>query len=167
MLELLKTLLSGVLFGAFFTALWFIVSGLCIHLLFDQLGLWDKIKWTITWKKDEKYLTKVDPIYKLTESTWSYSMYVEKWELGYTTKESVQFWLVLIPYPIRVEFYQYVKVGAFLACEKENVVEFSKKYTLEEFYDEKERERDLEIVEKNHRLDTIEQLNRVFNENYE
>ena len=166
MQELLKTLFIGVLTAGGITIGWFIVSGL-LHLLFYTIGLWKRITWKIHLKKHPKYLTKVDPIYKLEQGEWDSSMYVEKWELGYAMKENVQFWLILIPFPIEIYYYQYNRVGSFRACERDKVVEFGVQYTLEEFWDQRQREADVEEAERMQRKNAIEQLNKVFEENYE
>lgn len=163
---MLETIFTGLLILVF-GSLIYLIFALIFYGLLCWVKLYDKLLWTKKLKKDPKYLTKVDPIYKLVESEWSGDMYVEKWELGYSPKENTQFWLLLLLYPIKIEYFQYNKVGSFHACERKEVVEFASKYTLEEYYDEKEREDNMKTIERDYRKNKIEELNKVFNENYE
>lgn len=162
-MEAIMIYILGILF---FTLIWWIASGF-IHLGFKQFGIWDKVCIRTKKKIHPKYTTKVDPIFELFEDYWGSGMYVRKWELRYGTKENTQFLLSIIPYPIEILYYQYIKVDSFYMCEKDDVEKVTSKYTLEEFFEEKLREQDLKRVEKQKKENTIELLNKTFKENYE
>ena len=166
MKNLILDILQYLAITGFLTLIYWCISGL-IHVAFYQFKLWDKCKVTFKKKINPKYLVKVNPIYKMEQSELSNSMYVRKYELGWDTRENVQFFLSLIPYPIEILYYEYQSGLAYHTCDREDVVEFSKKYTLEEFYEEKQRESDIEDMERLQRKNTIENLNKTFNENYE
>lgn len=146
--------------------IWWVASGI-IHLGLTHFKIWDKISYRHKKEIDPKYTTKVDPIFKFEDEEWGRGMYVSKWELGYATKDNTQFLISIIPYPIEIQYYQYKKVKSFYACDKSEVVEFATKYTLEEFFDEKIREEDLKRIDKERKETTIENLNKIFKENYE
>jgi hypothetical protein len=144
----------------------FVVSGL-FHYALSLLGVWERMVLRFEMPKDPKYLTKADPIYKLVRVEYTQCMFVQKWELDYTTRDRVQILLLFIPYPIEIRFYEYKKVGEYYACESIDVVEFSKKYTLDECYNEKEMKADQKNLERRQREIAIDNLNKMFNENFE
>lgn len=166
MQEFLKEAFISILVGGFGLLIWACFSGL-IHLLFYSTNLWEKYKITFRKSKDPKYFTKDDPIYEIKESEWDGSLYVNKWELGYDVRNNVQAWLYLIPWPIDILYYEYQQKMGYYACDRDDIEEFASKYTLEEYYEMRQREEDLERTLRLTRKNMVEELNSNFNKNYE
>lgn len=138
-----------------------------VHSILHQFNIWEKWKIVIKKKKDKKYLTKVDPIYRIEKTQYTSDMLVFKYELGWDRKETVQILLLLIPLPIEVLYFEYQSKGSYYACEQKEVIEFFNGRTLEEFYEQKQQQEDIKNLSKQEKTDYINKLNKVFDENYE
>lgn len=138
-----------------------------VHFILHQLNVWDKWKIVIEKKKDQKYLTKVDPIYRVEKMDYTNGMFVYKYELGWNNRESIQIWLLLIPLPIEILYFEYQYVGSHYACQKKEIIEFFSERTLEDFYEQRQREEDIENLEKEEKNNYINKLNKLFEENYD
>jgi len=144
----------------------FIVSGI-IHIILYSLNIRDKISLKIRLPKPKKYLTKVNPIYELTKGYGEY--HIRKWELNYVELVGVQFLLIFLPYPIDLLFYRYdIKYTLYL-CETDDLKDVTR--PLEEIFEEEynvihAKELEEERI-KTERQNKIDELNKVFTENYE
>ena len=145
-----------------------VVCGL-IHILLHWSGLWDKICVKIKIPKPKKFLTKVSPIYEVKDDNWNEGYFIHKYELTYRQKGGVQFLLILIPYPIEILFYEYEWCGSMFLCKNDEIETIDR--DIKDIYEEKaeiqrlEYEKDKSI--KDSKKNKINQLNKVFNENYE
>ncbi len=165
-METIKEVLAAILI---ITVVLFIVSG-AIHILLYTLGIREKITLKIKLPKRKKYLTKVDPIYQLRGDHCSNSSYyIHKWKLGYIEQEWIELLLILIPYPIDIFVYKYEHVDVFYLCEKSGVENINRdlKDLYEEMYEEKYAEQIAKEKENNKLQSKVDQLNKVFTENYE
>jgi hypothetical protein len=164
----------GFLAGSFIVLLvWVAVSGL-LYMMLDSTklksgkSLRDYISINIKLPKRERFLTKVDPIYELKDTDWQ-GWCIVKWELDYTDNNvGLQFLMLLLIYPINLYRYKYVaKGGIFLGDKKYTDINVS----LEEFYETQwaiENAEELEKAARRKNLkDKRDNLNKVFNENYE
>lgn len=164
-METIKEVLAAILI---ITLVLFIVSGV-IHILLYTLGIRKKITLKIKLPKRKKYLTKVDPIYQLRGNNYDSSYYIHKWKLGYIEQEWIELLLILIPYPIDIFVYKYEHVDVFYLCEKSGVEGINRdlKDLYEEMYEEKYAEQIAKEKENSKLQSKVDQLNKVFIENYE
>jgi hypothetical protein len=158
------------LFTGVLIIIWSIISGI-IHVLLNLLDLSDKIKIRIYRPIPKRYLVKDNPIYEIKQCSFSNSMYVYKWELGYEMSVDMQFLLILIPYPIDIFYYRYIQQVGFFACENNEIEDFASKYDLEDFYEIKHQEQERKYIEEikkeTRQKNLIENLNSTFTKNYE
>ena len=146
-----------------------LVSAL-IHIIMYFLDVWDKIAIKINLPKSKKYLTKVDPIYELRESSWDTSVYVYKWSLRYEHYDSILcLLLIIIPYPIILKKFGYYVEDSIYLCEREKVKDISE--DLKTIYERKmvdiNREMEIERKKKNEIENKFDELNQIFKQNYE
>jgi hypothetical protein len=121
-----------VIFGSLF--IWFCLSGI-IHIIFYVTNAWEKITLKITRPKPKRYLTKVDPIYELKDCQWDTGLSIHKWALKYVPLMWVQFFLLLIPYPIEIMYWRYRHENSMFLCKKEDVVNITE--DLAKLYEDK------------------------------
>lgn len=144
---------------------------LIIHLILGMTGLWDKIVWVIKLPKSKKYNNKVDPIYEIREHIWGNSdLYIYKWSLRYEKIDSFIILLLLfIPYPIFLEKFGYYVENSMYLCEKKKAIEITEDLkTIYENKMEKIRQENRIKDEKRKTVENrIDELNQIFNENYE
>jgi hypothetical protein len=153
---------------ALLLGIWLII-GMVLKSWFDSYSWYKRIKYTHKFKVPERYKTKVDPIYELTESEWTNSYHIRKWSLKWYEKESHMFLSIMLIYPTEFLTYGYQSDGSVFICEKKDIKEI--KGSLEENYERiwnKENEEHLlKNGLKNEQIKFVDELNKVFNENYE
>lgn len=152
---------------------WVAVSGLLFMMLDSTKlksgrSLRDYISINIKLPKRERFLTKVDPIYELKRVDWQ-GWCIVKWELGYTDNNvGLQFLMLLLFYPINLHRYKYVAQGGISLGDKDYT---DINVSLEEFYETQwaiENAEELKKAARKKELkDKRDNLNKVFNENYE
>jgi hypothetical protein len=145
-------------------------SCITTNTFFYICDLVDKVKLTIKLPMRKKYLTKVDPIFKMYQHEYDNHYYVGKWVLMYKDITNVNIWLFLLfPYPIDLQFYKFYEVNSYFLCKPENVTDLSG--DLESIYNVLEHKDKLKIEkeekEKNAKNTKIKELNKIFKENYE
>lgn len=118
----------------------------------------------------KKYKTKVNPIYEISFSYLSDYYYIHKHSLGYEENESLGFFsFILIPYPIKIETYQYNQEEGLFFGDEKFVDNFQG--SVEVFYENKmriKREKfELELQKENKLQNKLNTLNKTFKENYE
>ncbi len=156
-------ILKGLAFSVFYTIFAFL-----LHILLYFLEIRDKIALNIKLPKRKRYLTKVDPIYELLEDEW-YGWCIRKWELGYgNTSDGLLLLMHLIPYPINLLQYKYVATGViYLKDVKYTDINVSlKEYYEAQWFIENAERLEKEALKKE-RQAKRDNLNKLFNENYE
>ena len=156
-------ILEGLAFSVFY-----MIFAFLLHILLYFLEIRDKIALNIKLPKRKRYLTKVDPIYELLDDEWN-GWCIRKWELGYD-ECSIGLLLLMpfIPYPVNLLQYKYVATGViYLNDVKYTDIDVS----LKEYYEAQwliENAERLEIDARKKELkNKRDNLNKVFNENYE
>jgi hypothetical protein len=164
----LENIFVIVLAIALLLGIWLII-GMVLKSWFDSHSWYQRIKYTHKFKVPERYRTKVDPIYELIESEWSNSYHIRKWSLKWYEKEPHMFLSIMLIYPTEFLTYGYQSDGSVFICEKKDIKEI--KGSLEENYERiwnKENEEYLlKNGLKNEQVKFVDELNKVFNENYE
>jgi hypothetical protein len=164
----LENIFVIVLATALLLGIWLII-GMALKSWFDSHSWYQRIKYTHKFKVPERYRTKVDPIYELTESEWTNSYHIRKWSLKWYEKEPHMFLSFMLIYPTEFLTYGYQSDGSVFICEKKDIKEI--KGSLEENYERiwnKENEEYLlKNGLKNEQIKFVDELNKVFNENYE
>ena len=92
---------------------------------------------------------------------------VTKYELDWDIKLNTQLLLTIIPIPIEVLYFGYQPRKSYDACERKDIVDFNKIYTLEGYYEMKKLDEETEEKTRKTEESIIESLNKTFNENYE
>jgi hypothetical protein len=164
----LENIFVIVLAIAILLGIWLLI-GMVLKSWFDSYSWYKRIKYTHKFKVPERYKTKVDPIYELIESEWSNSYHIRKWSLKWYEKEPHMFLSIMLIYPTEFLTYGYQSDGSVFICEKKDIKEI--KGSLEENYERiwnKENEEYLlKNGLKNEQIKFVDELNKVFNENYE
>lgn len=150
-------------------AVWLVV-GVVISSWFQKYPWYNKIKYTYKFKIPEKYETKVNPIYELTDDEWNNSsFFIKKWSLQFYQKETHLILSIFLIYPIEFLSYGYQLEDTVFLCKKKDIESIGG--TLEENYEMiwgKENEKYLtERAEKDKQKQKIKNLNQIFDENYE
>ena len=161
---------AALILGGFLLLMLWFVFGMFVHMLLNKFSLYEKIKYVHKFKIPEKYQTKVNPIYELTEDNWDSSVfYIKKWSLRFFQKETHPILSIFLIYPIEFLTYGYQNDDSIYLCNKKDIE--SIEGTLEENYERiwlKENEKYLtEKALKNKQIEFVSELNKTFNENYE
>jgi hypothetical protein len=169
MKEIMETILLHGIITVLFLFTWFIV-GMVISSWFGRYSWYNKIKYTYKFKIPEKYETKVNPIYELTDDEWnSTSFFIKKWSLRFYQKETHQILAIFLIYPVEFLSFGYQHDDSVFLCKKKDIE--SIEGTLEENYERiwsKENEEYLrEKALKDKQIEFVGELNKTFNENYE
>jgi hypothetical protein len=141
-----------------------------VYALLNKLSLYDKIKYVHKFKISEKYRTKVNPIYELTENNWDGSVfYIKKWSLKYYQREGHQILSLFLIYPVEFLTYGYQNDDTIYLCKKKDIETIEG--TLDENYERLwaiENEKYLiDNALKDKQQNVINGLNKTFSENYE
>jgi hypothetical protein len=159
----------AVLLGTGLLLIIWLIIGVVLKVTLEKFSWYKKIKYTHRFRMQERYKTKVDPIYELTESEWTNSYHIRKWSLRWYEKEPHMFLSIMLIYPTEFLTYGYQSDGSVFICEKKDIKEI--KGSLEENYERiwnKENEEYLlKNGLKNEQIKFVDELNKVFNENYE
>lgn len=159
----------AVLLGTGLLLIIWLIIGVVLRVTLEKFSLYKKIKYTHRFRIPERYETKVDPIYELIESEWTNSYHIRKWSLKWYEKEPHMFLSIMLIYPTEFLTYGYQSDGSVFICEKKDIKEI--KGSLEENYERiwnKENEEYLlKNGLKNEQIKFVDELNKVFNENYE
>jgi hypothetical protein len=163
----MEQVFNFILDGLVFLAL-YIIFAFLLHISLYSLEIRDKIALNIKLPKRKRFLTKVDPIYELLDDEWN-GWCIRKWELGYDDANVGLLLLMhLIPYPVNLLQYKYTSTGKiYLNDVKYTDIDVSLKeyYEAQWFIENAER---LEIDARKKELkNKRDNLNKVFNENYE
>jgi hypothetical protein len=169
MKEIMETIAAIVLLTFLALAVWLVV-GMVVHSWLEKYPWYNKIKYTYKFKIPEKYETKVNPIYELTDDEWNNtSFFIKKWSLRFYQKEAHQILAIFLIYPIEFLSFGYQHDDSVFLCKKKDIE--SIEGTLEENYEKiwaKENEQYLtEKALKDQQKQRIKDLNQVFDENYE
>lgn len=161
---------AALILGGFLLLMLWLVIGMFIHMLLDKFSLYEKIKYVHKFKIPEKYQTKVNPIYELTNNNWDGSVfYIKKWSLKYYQREGHQILSLFLIYPVEFLTYGYQSDDTIYLCKKKDIETVVG--TLEENYERLwaiENEKYLtERALKDKQQDVINGLNKTFSENYE
>ena len=153
--------------------IWFAMSGMiCLILdatpIKEGVSLRDYIAINIKLPKRSRFLTKVDPIYELV-STWN-GWAIRKWSLEYSDNSfAIAFFSLFLVYPVNFYRYTYVEKGLIYLPAKTKVADIDK--SLKEIYEEQwmveNADRLAEEAKQKAKEDKIDELNKVFTENYE
>jgi len=149
----------------------YVLCSIVINLTLMSKDLWDTVNLTINLPKPKRYSIKVSPIYKLALTEYLESGFeIQKWDLDYVTKESLQFWLIfLMPYPLEIKFWKYRKIETIFIGGEETVREM--KGSLEELFESVWAIKNATLIEeeriRKEKWDKIRTLNEVFNANFE
>lgn len=138
-----------------------------IHLFLYFIGVWDKISIKIRLPKSKKYKNKVDPIYELKES---FSLvYIYKWSLRYEQHVSwLAFFLLILPYPIKLYKFGYHVEGDFSISWKELInLDDDLKTIYESILEKTNLENKIKEEKRKNIKNKFDQLNQIFKENYE
>lgn len=160
--------------GAFMLSIvWFAISSMVFLLLGatpvkEGVSLRDYIAINIRLPKRSRFLTKVDPIYELV-GTWD-GWAIRKWSLEYSDNIFlIDFLSLLLIYPVKFYRYTYIKKGTIYLPQKTKVADIDK--SLKEIYEEQwmveNADRLSEEAKQKAKEDKIDELNKVFIENYE
>lgn len=165
---MIHKIVSFVVDGGGYLIGWFIFSSV-INLIPYTINLWGKMSIKINAPRPKRYKTKVDPIYKITLGFNRDSYFVEKYELRYETNDFAQLLLLLIPYPIELNFFGYHFVSSYFVCKKSEIdfIEEDLKDIYERKHDTATYTTQLRNIEKIKIQNKEDNLNKVFNENYE
>lgn len=131
--------------------------------------------------KKKIYNTKKEPIYNLELSGINDRYFVEKWYMDYQIHEPLTFLISIIPIPIRLYKYGYIRdpmvfyiVTPYNIPWKDDInrindINYIKDINLGEFYEEKldesTKKYQLSLEEDNLKRSIIDNLNKEFNEN--
>lgn len=146
-----------------------VVGCLLLQIMYLIIGL---NYFKINLPKRKKYNNKVDPIYEIQRGSYDDHYSVSKWELKYGLNEGLT-WLcdILIPLPFVIYTYGYQKMGwSFKICELNEINTITSEYMVEFFEESYQKElKELEEHRDKSRKKTnqLDNLNKVFNENYE
>ena len=153
--------------------IWFAMSSM-IYLLLDAaptkegVSLRDYIAINIRLPKRSRFLTKVDPIYELV-GTWD-GWVIRKWSLEYSDNSfAIAFFSLFLVYPVNFYRYTYVEKGTIYLPKNLKVADIDR--SLGDIYEEEWRivhaDRLSEEAKQKAKEDKIDELNKVFIENYE
>ena len=163
----MEQIFNFILDGLAFLALYSVFAFL-LHIILYFLEIRDKIAVNIKLPKRKRFLAKVDPIYELLDDEWN-GWYIRKWELGYSdTSDGLLLLMHLVPYPVNLLQYKYVATGVIYL----NDVKYTDiNVSLKEYYEAQwfiENAAQIEIDARKKELkNKRDNLNKVFNENYE
>jgi len=169
MKEIMENILIAGLTIAVILFVWLII-GMVISSWLEKYPWYNKIKYTYKFKIPEKYETKVNPIYELTDNEWdSSSFFIKKWSLRFYQKGKHQILAIFLIYPVEFLSFGYQYDDSVFICKKKDIE--SIEGTLEENYERiwsKENEEYLrEKALKDKQIEFVGELNKTFNENYE
>lgn len=148
--------------------IWVIICGFINMVL---LYYRSKISLKIKLPKRKKYDDKVDPIYKLEMHEFFSDYYVYRYTIGYNESTLLLILSVILsPYPIQILRYSYFESDfQFYVCDNDKVKDITK--PLSEIYEEKlaelMAERSKENKDKTENKKAVENLNKIFEENFE
>lgn len=158
-----------VCFVSFFILLIWLIVGMSFHSVIRGVKFFERIKIRIRRKDENKYRNKVNPIYRIRESSWGTEMYIDKWSLKYNNKEWVDILLFFIPYPIEVLFWGYSIDDSVYICDKKNIsnITGTLEHNYEKLWNEKNDELNMKLKIRESQEQKIQELNETFLNNHE
>jgi hypothetical protein len=145
------------------------IISMVFHVIFLVFNVWEKMEINIYLPKPKKYIIKVNPIYDIEEADMDDSLFVRKWELSYNELKWLRGFLIMIPWPITIHVFRYNVVDSYYLCSRDNIklIEGELKDIFEEKYNKNKEEYGIFLSKEKDEKNKINELNKIFNENYE